>query len=388
MRLMAILFVLCVTVNASEGVPTNGMGNASHKPDGLFQRTGIYLQDIPAEAPEDKLYPVADNLCKLDEYHRMHGKRIEAKDLPRFERAYRQWGVSDGVFNNPEWIRKGDEWDAKMYTVAKRNDSGELVPLSRRDVTSGRVQHRPYFSRGNSPLWLTPLGQLCKQCDGVFVGVISGVGGLSDEEKTGLELGRARVDRPAHILFQVETNLFGRISGNTVTIPLLWMEGKGHAPTNGMRLLVFYARGFTIRETDVNRKYYLFDWEKPPEVPDAPPAITRELMSSIRILDSPETEKAYTEAASGYMRLLRREKRDPDRYYEFLRPLVKSPVWRIRQDAKEDILWLIGPVAPDRFDFKRIVNDPELDWDLVKDYVRYIAIPEREKRHADAQKKQ
>lgn len=388
MRLIAPLLVLCVMADAPGEPSTNGLGNATRKPDDLFRRTGVYLCDIPAEAPEDNLYPVADNLLKLDEYYRMHGKRLESGDLPRFERAFRQWGISDGVFNVPEGISRGDEWDGETYTVAKRNEKNELVPLSRRDVISGRVSHRPYFGNGNSPRWLTPFGQLSKQCDGVFIGVISGVKGLTDEEKAGLEQGRARVDRPAHILFQVETNLFGSIPGDTVTIPMPWLEGKGHAPTNGMRLLVFYARGLPIGETDLNRKYYLFDWEKPPEVPDAPPVVIRELMSSIRILDSSETEKAYIEATNGYLQLLRREKRDPDRYYEFLRPLVKSPVWRIRQDAKEDILWLVGPVAPDRFDLKRILDDSALDWNLLKDYVRYIAIPDQERRHTDEQKNQ
>jgi hypothetical protein len=79
------------------------------------------------------------------------------------------------------------------------------------------------------------------------------------------------------------------------------------------------------------------------------------------------------------------EKRDPDKFYVFLRPLVNSPIWRIRQDAKEDLLWLWGELGPEHFDLKRVLDDPELDWDLGKDYVRYIAIPEREKRKAETQ---
>jgi hypothetical protein len=184
----------------------------------------------------------------------------------------------------------------------------------------------------------------------------------------------------------VETNLFGRIAGKSATIPMLWWDGREHTPTNGMRALVFYAKGFSIGMDSIDRQHYSFDWEKPPEVPDAPLGIIWKDMSNLRILDSPETENAYIEAVGGYLRLLRLEKRDPDRYYEFLRPLANSPVWQLRQDAKEDLLWLVGDRCPDRFDPARVLNDPEMDWDLLKDYARHIAIPAREKRNAGQKK--
>lgn len=63
--------------------------------------------------------------------------------------------------------------------------------------------------------------------------------------------------------------------------------------------------------------------------------------SHVRLLGTAEAERVYTEAAIGYLRLLRREKSDPVKYYEFLRALVKSPDWRIRQDAREDLLMLL-----------------------------------------------
>lgn len=46
----------------------------------------------------------------------------------------------------------------------------------------------------------------------------------------------------------------------------------------------------------------------------------------------------------------------------------------------------LGAFGSERFDLKRILDDPELDWDLGKDYVRYIAIPDRESRKAGIKK--
>lgn len=121
-----------------------------------------------------------------------------------------------------------------------------------------------------------------------------------------------------------------------------------------------------------------FDWEKPPADPAALPAAPFKDGPCLLFLDTPELSNAYIDVVSQYLQILRQEKRDPDRFYVFLRSLVRSPFLRIRQDAREDMLRLLGSYGPDRFDLKRAQADPEL-MDFFKDYIRYIAIPQREK---------
>ncbi len=58
-------------------------------------------------------------------------------------------------------------------------------------------------------------------------------------------------------------------------------------------------------------------------------------------------------------------------------------VWRIRQDAREDLLRLLR-FAPDEWDLNGLLDDPEL-MDIFKDFVRYIAIPDRERRQAEVE---
>lgn len=387
MKSTSILFVLYMAINAFGESPTNSPSKDSWRPDELFSRTGIFLDGIPAELPEDKVYPVTNNLHKLDAYQRSYGIHLETRDLPRFERAYREWGVSDGIFNVPEWISIKDEWDGGTlyrqvkYKVARRNENGDVVPLSRRDITWNRICSRPYFKFTPIRSFYT-LGQLSKMCDGVFIGTIINTQyqHLEDGKSVVKHDGR-RVDMS--LTFRVGTNFLGKISGDILTIPIDWMENKECAPTNGMRLLVFYVnRVWTnaVMTLTLDRQMCRFDWEKPPRTNDATPSSFGRFSSNARILNSPETEKTYIEVITHYLLLLRNEKRDPNKYYDFLCSLVKSPVLEIRQDAKEDLLWFWGPFGPDGFDLEHVLDDPKLDWNLGKDYVRYIAIPDRDKR--------
>ena len=293
------------------------------------------------------------------------------------EKVFHDAGQSDGTFNVPEWISKEDEWDKRRYKVATRNENGEIVPLSRAEITQNRIANSPYRGDFLVIRGLSTFGQLIKQCDGVFVGAITEVQYPPGENEESIRDG---IVPDIALTFRVETNLFGQVKEKLVTIPMRWWEGlEGHAPTNGMRLLVFYARGYTFRTLSFDNSPLGFDWVKPPEVPNVPPHVIMKEGSCVRVLDPLETEKAYIEMLDGYLRLLRWEKRDPDKYYEFLRSLVNSPVWRIRLDAKEDLLWLLGYQCPKQFDLKCILNDPKLDWDLLKDYTRYISIPVRER---------
>ena len=356
MKIVAKVVAACITLNVFGEPPTSGVGDTR---------------------------PNSSDLEKIAEAARVYGAHLKTNDVSRIKQGFRSSGRSDGIFNVPEGISQRDEWDENTFDVAKRNEKNDLVPLSKAEITRNRVEARPYLRAFGLNWFLLTLGQLTKQCDGVFIGVMSNVKGIDEEDKLKLKRG---IGLTMEIEFQVETNLFGSVPSATVTIPVLWCDGEEQVPEKGVRVLVFYAQGYTI---DVwNKAVRKFDWEKPPAKTDAPPAMLLEkLSSSVRVLRTADLERTYIGTVDGYLRLLRREKRDPDKYYAYLRTLVKSPVWRIRQDAREDMLNLLGYYGPDRFDLQRALDDPEL-MDIFKDYIRYIAIPGREKRHAEAQKKQ
>lgn len=294
-------------------------------------------------------------------------KRIELREhYPFFD------GIPPGIPEDD--IRRTDEWEAYSYSITKRNAEGERELLPKETILKNRLESRPYLRMMGPSLFRTTLGQLSKQCDGVFIGEIKDVGKLDDEDRAEIARGIAHF---VDITFQIETNLFGSLSKESVTIPMLWMEYKESLPEIGLRVLVLYGQGYNIGFWDVAASK--FEWIKPPADPKSTPRMLFEDYStSLRILKTHAIEKTYIETVNGYLQIFRREKRSPIKYYEFLKPLVKSPVWRIRQDAREDMLLLLRHEGEDMFDLKVPLEDPEL-LTFYKDYINYILLPKRVK---------
>ena len=272
-------------------------------------------------------------------------------------------------------IRRTDEWEAYSYSITQLNDKGERELLPKETIIKNRLEARPYMRMMGPSRFRTTLGQLSKQCDGVFIGEIIDVGKLDDKDRSEIARGIAL---SVEITFQIETNVLGSLSKEFVTIPMLWMEYKESLPEIGLRALVLYGQGYKIGLWDVAASK--FEWIKPATDPKSPPRMLFEDYStSLRILKTPEIEKAYIQTVNGYLQIFRKGKRSPIEYYAFLKPLVKSPIWHIRQDAREDMLSLLRHEGTEMFDLKLALDDPEL-MDFFKDYIRYIVIPAREKR--------
>ena len=271
----------------------------------------------------------------------------------------------------------GERW----YATTRTDEKGEQVPLSPEEIARNRVDaDSPYFGRGGRR-FLTMLGQMAKQCDGIFIGKVTKVRLENNEPEPEYMNKTAFLIREVDLTFGVETNLFGRLKNKDAVFNMEWMEGSALALTNGMRMMVFYARGYSV---DIwNRPALNFDWVKPEENPKAKPVILNN-SSGLRILDDPVAERFYIQTVDEYMQLLRREKRDVDKYYAMLRRQIKSPVWRIREDAREDLRTLFRR-PPASFDLNRVFDDPEID-DLLKDYIRYVVFPARERQKTEQPK--
>lgn len=321
---------------------------------------------------------------KSEKIFRQFGVRLKTNEVAAADEQYRRNGKSDGILNVPEWISCWDEWDGTQYDVAKRNKEGDVVALSRAEIMSNRIDARPYMRQMGSSFFRTTLGQMVKQCDGVFLGKIAGVEDLSESDAA--RLGQGYV-LPVKLSFLVETNLFGSLPEPRLSMAMNWFGGRQHVPEVGMKLVVFYARGasynyFESPPSHVARIAFdemRFGWQKPPAVPEASPAVLTREGSSVRVLENHDMERIYTETISGYLRTLRLGRRDPVEYYNFLRPLVTSEVWRVRQDAKEDLLNLVWTRDLEGFDLTKVLDDPQLDWPMLKDFIRYKVLPTREK---------
>ena len=95
-----------------------------------------------------------------------------------------------------------------------------------------------------------------------------------------------------------------------------------------------------------------------------------------------EGERAeYLAALEGYLRYRLIWKEHPEAYYAFLRGMLKSPVPRIKEDARCEILHLARSCP--KFDLCQVLDDGAVD-DGIKDYLRLIWVPGNPHRYPPA----
>jgi len=205
------------------------------------------------------------------------------------------------------------------------------------------------------------LGVLCRISDAVIVGRIEQAG-VSDANQF-----------KRSFKIAVETNIFGRVSGHSVSVDAFWRLGVRELSV-GERAIVFLSEKMWSPEDYARASRWDFD------VPSVPNDASKNFHlrgndRNIIVVDVPDEECAYLDAVAGYMRIFRGKTRDPEAYYLFLCDLMKSSITRIREDARQDVLHLIR--SKKDFNLDRILKDGNID-EGIKDYVRLYWKPWRE----------
>lgn len=196
------------------------------------------------------------------------------------------------------------------------------------------------------------LGVLCRISNAVIVGRI---------EHAGMS-GASQFKRCFEIA--VETNIFGRVPGESVSVDAFWRSGlrELHA---GERAVVFLSRRWWEPEDYARARRWDFEVTPVPEDLSGNFHL-RSNDRNIITVSGPEEERAYLDAVAGYIRCLHNKSKDLETYYLFLCGLMKSTIPRIRDDARQDMLHLIR--SSQDIDLDRILHD-DID-DGIKDYVR------------------
>lgn len=196
------------------------------------------------------------------------------------------------------------------------------------------------------------LGVLCRISDAVIVGRIEQAG-VSDANQF-----------KRSFKIAVETNIFGRVSGHSVSVDAFWGLGVRELRA-GERAIVFLSG--RLWGSDDFARASRWDFDVPSVPKDA--SGNYHLRGNERniVVIGPDEERAYLDAVAGYMRIFRGKTRDPEAYYLFLCDLMKSSITRIREDARQDMLHLIR--SKHDFNLDRILKDGNID-EGIKDYVR------------------
>lgn len=254
-----------------------------------------------------------------------------------------------------------DEQDIEVVIPPELNPSPPPTEEQRRysDFIGKLTAKLPYqndWERQGSTL-----GVLCKINNAVIVGRIAQAG------MSGTHQFKRRIE------IAVETNVFGKVPGHSVSVEALWRLGLRELSA-GERAILFLSGKFWEPE-DYARA---FRWDS--DMPSVPKDKSGDFDlrgndRSIIAINGAEEEKEYLDAVAGYMRYLRGKGRDPETYYLFLCDLMKSSIPRIRDDARQDMLYLIRSCQD--IDLDRILADENID-EGIKDYVRLYLKPQRE----------
>lgn len=217
-------------------------------------------------------------------------------------------------------------------------------------------KNMPY--KGDLSKTSSPLGALCKVSDAIIIGhVVQPEVSGSNQNSTKFTI-------------KSDTNIFGKVSGSSVSVEVLGHSGLCKL-NGGERVIAFLSR-------NAARLFEASKWEF-----NAPP-VEENVLENLRlrgdgrgiiIINSAEEEKAYLDSVAGYIRYLRKENKDFEKYYQFLCGQMKSPYFRIKEDARRDMLDLIKSYPS--IDLDRVLKDDNVD-NGIKDYVRLILKPWKE----------
>ena len=226
----------------------------------------------------------------------------------------------------------------------------------------------PYHSDEDLTCRFNTLGQLVKLCDSISVVKVVEV--VDDGSKSATKRSVPKIK----LTINSETNLLGHLDRDGLSLNVQWWDRK-RLPQKGDRWLVFITRQ--------DYEYYMLDamkWNFDKTKVQGKPLDTAVVMGHGRgtiDLAGGKTESDILAATAGSLQNLRQQKWDADKYFELLRELVLSPDQRIKDDAKIDLLNFLRTCAS--FDLNRALDDKNID-DSIKDYVRLILIPQREKK--------
>jgi hypothetical protein len=279
---------------------------------------------------------------------------------------------------------KGDEMKKMLFGVfamlafsgwcGRTNDSIHITnPISAEERAHMELIGRVYQKLPHSDTVYT-LGRLVKMCDTVAIVRVTKVEGVDNIPDHRLSVRIA-------VTYSAERVIFGTPRKEEETVRFSWLDRrKRPLPCKGDRWLAF------ICDDDQSINIFIAgDWrfnkaEHPVKGYESPifvaPAVIGESLGVIT-LDGGERERGILAAVDDFLLNLRGGDRDQERYYACLLRLLRSPVQRVSDDAQHDLLNFIR--YDPSFDTNRILADDNIP-EGIKDYVRLILIPDREKK--------
>lgn len=224
----------------------------------------------------------------------------------------------------------------------------------------------PYHNEEDLACRFNTLGVFVKLCDSISVVKVVDVEDVSSKSANKKQAPIIK------LTINAETNILGHLDRGGLSLNVQWWDRK-RFPQKGDRWLVFITR--EDQESNMlDAMKWDFDKTKVKGKCKDADFVLGQSRGAIDLIDNKE-EVEYVAATAGYLQNLRQQKWDEKNYYALLRGLVISPVKRIRDDAKTDLVNFFRSCST--FDLNRALADDNID-DGIKEYIRLILQPSRE----------
>lgn len=297
------------------------------------------------------------------------------------------WGLADEGDIEVKFPKEQRPVPRPLSEAEKERKDKERIHSALVAQVNKKLPYHDMF--GDATCRFFTLGQLIKLSDSVSIVKVV------DVEDVGPELPARRQVPNIKLTIQAETNLLDRLDQRDLSLTVHWWDRK-RIPKKGDRWLVCITHE-DYRITMLDTMQWDFDKSKSQSKPKDATLIPRQSRSALDLSDGEtgchilgqsrgainlcdsKTEREFLAAATGYIMNLRQQRRDAEKYYSLLRGLIRSPVSRIQDDAKIDLLNFLKTCPS--FDLNRIIDDDTMD-DGIKEYVRLILQPSRQSQKA------
>lgn len=191
------------------------------------------------------------------------------------------------------------------------------------------------------------IGQLCKECAIVVVGVLRSFQWIDSDPQIGSQ-------DTVSIVIDVTTNLCGDVVKSRVVVKSDWDRGVPFVQV-GAKVMAFVSNE-TYSPTNFSF-LWSFDRTRTHGMRHKVPVLLGKHRGLFALVE--DNEDILTATVLKYLHHLRDPKREENAYYVFLRDNTLSPIGRIRDDAKQDLIFLLG--SSTNINLNDVVEDGVLD---------------------------
>lgn len=257
-----------------------------------------------------------------------------------------------------------DNQDIEVVLPDLKTPTEEQIKINQiiKDVNK-KLPYKGYWVNANSTL-----GVLCKVSDNIIIGRVTSIQRMNCD---GSPIVKSQAAWTEKMEIAVATNLFGRWVKQSVILTEYWTCQQREIKSNEC-VIVFLSKK-NLSPYSLESRNWNFDVS----------AVSENSLGKFHLqgkdrgliaVSNKEEEVEYVDVINRYIKNVRNNEKYPEKYYALLCDLMKSTRFRIKEDARSDMLNFL--ISCNTVDLRKVLADKNID-DGIKNYLRLILIPNR-----------